>query len=334
VVANDKPPVLFLMGPTATGKTDLAIALGSHISIEVINVDSALVYRGMDIGTAKPEPAVLDQVPHHLIDIRDPVEAYSAAEFYRDATVRMKEIVARGRLPVLAGGTMLYFKVLLEGLADLPPSDAGVRRAICDEAEERGWPAMHRELAAVDPETAASLHPNHSQRIQRALEIYRLTGVAASQLKARQQQENSGIRPIGEDYEITQVALLPRNRTFLHERIAKRFELMLEQGFESEVIALRARGDLGLDLPAMRAVGYRQMWEHLDGQYGHDVMVESAVAATRQLAKRQLTWLRGWPDLQALYVDDGGNNLVPKQNLLSQILKLWQVSTIYKSVSQ
>jgi len=320
-VQKKKPQVVFIMGPTATGKTDLAVALGEQLPSEIISVDSSLVYRGMDVGTAKPDESLLARAPHHLIDIRDPAQSYSAAEFAKDAVALIEDICRRGRTPVLVGGTMLYFKVLLEGLADLPPSSQPVRDDICREAEAQGWPALHKQLADVDPETAASLHPNHSQRIQRALEIYRLTGVPASKLKARQPQQGD-ILPITEDYSVTQIALLPKNRALLHSRIAQRFYNMLELGFEEEVRSLYERGDLNPAMPAIRAVGYRQMWQYLEGEISWDEMIEKAVAATRQLAKRQLTWLRGWPDLHPEFIDDGAGNLVTAEYLLASALKV------------
>lgn len=289
------------MGPTASGKTALALEIAKHYPCEIISVDSALVYRGMDIGTAKPTAAELAQVPHHLIDILDPREAYSAADFRRDALRLIDEIRARGRLPLLVGGTMLYFRVLLEGIADLPSADAQVREAIALEAAQRGWPALHAELARVDPEAAAKIHPQHSQRIQRALEVFRITGRPLSQLQAESsavQQEAASAR-----YRWVQLAVSPQDRKVLHERIEVRFRAMLAAGFIEEVAALRRRGDLHPDLPSMRAVGYRQVWEYLAGLATYAEMVERGVIATRQLAKRQLTWLRSWTDLSWFYTD-------------------------------
>lgn len=321
MVSSKKPRVIFIMGPTASGKTDLAVALGEHLPTEIISVDSSLVYRGMDVGTAKPDEALLAKAPHHLIDIRDPAESYSAAEFARDAIALIEDIHQRGRIPLLVGGTMLYFRVLLDGLADLPPSSQTIRDDICREAERLGWPAMHSQLAAVDPESAANLHPNHSQRIQRALEIYRLTGTPASKLKAQPPREGE-IQPITEEYLVSQIALLPKNRALLHRRIAQRFHRMLELGFEAEVRSLHDRGDLNASMPAIRAVGYRQMWQYLEGEISRDEMIEKAIVATRQLAKRQLTWLRGWPNLHEEFIDDGVSELINERNLVERALKV------------
>jgi len=325
--AGDKPPAIFLMGPTASGKTDLAARLLDYLPAEIISVDSALVYRGMDIGSAKPDAAFLARAPHHLIDIRDPGDPYSAADFARDAIPLMAEISGRGRIPLLVGGTMLYFRVLLEGLAELPPSDPEIRAAINREAERCGWPEMHRQLMLVDPTTAHQLHPNHSQRIQRALEVYRLTGRTASELKQR--AGHWTIRPMGDAYQLVQLGLLAHSRQLLHERIARRFSAMLEHGLIEEVKQLRQRGDLSVDLPAIRAVGYRQVWDWLDGDGSCDEMVERAIAATRQLAKRQLTWLRGWPELQAVYIDDPQSGPRDIGELVANSLKFLQNSPIY-----
>ncbi|MFA5631383.1 MAG: tRNA (adenosine(37)-N6)-dimethylallyltransferase MiaA [Porticoccaceae bacterium] len=322
-----RPLAVFLMGPTATGKTDLAAELLHHIPAEIISVDSALVYRGMDIGSAKPDREFLARAPHHLLDIRDPAEAYSAADFASDAIPLMARIAAEGKVPLLVGGTMLYFRVLLEGLADLPPSDPGVRAAICAEAAQHGWPEMHRRLAEVDPASAAALHPNHSQRIQRALEIFRISGVPASELKAR--FSAGALKGIGDEYDIVQIALVPRNRALLHQRIATRFLRMLELGLEDEVKTLRKRGDLSLSHAAMRAVGYRQMWEYLEGAVSREEMIGKAIAASRQLAKRQLTWLRDWPDLQRIAVDDGGSRFLTLENLVADALKILDDRPIY-----
>ncbi|MEA3300854.1 MAG: tRNA (adenosine(37)-N6)-dimethylallyltransferase MiaA [Pseudomonadota bacterium] len=327
VDAGVRPLAIFLMGPTASGKTDLAARLVAHLPAEIISVDSALVYRGMDIGSAKPDAAFLARAPHHLIDIRDPAEAYSAADFAADAIPLMADIAARGRIPLLVGGTMLYFRVLLEGLAALPPSDPEVRAAINREAALLGWPALHRQLAAVDPASAAQLHPNHSQRIQRALEVHRLTGIPASELKGRTGAWT--VKPIGDDYRIVQFGLLPNSRQLLHERIARRFAAMLEQGLVEEVKRLRDRGDLSVDMPSIRAVGYRQVWGWLAGEYGVEEMRARAVAATRQLAKRQLTWLRGWPGLRIITLDDEAGNPRSGEELVGNCLKILQNSPIY-----
>ncbi len=285
------PPAIFLMGPTAAGKTDLAVALAQRLPCELISVDSALIYRGMDIGTAKPDAQLLAEFPHHLVDIRDPLESYSAAEFCADALQAMAQISAAGRIPLLVGGTMLYFKVLLEGLAEMPAADAVLRAELEAWAAAEGYAALHEELRRVDPQSAQRIHPNDPQRLVRALEVYRLSGLTMSEHRLRQQARgNQGLLP----YTVAQLAIAPAQRQILHERIALRFELMLEQGLISEVEALRARGDLHLGLPSMRAVGYRQVWEYLDGNIERHSMVERGVAATRQLAKRQFTWLRGW----------------------------------------
>jgi len=279
------------MGPTAAGKTDLAVALAQRLPCELISVDSALIYRGMDIGTAKPDAQLLAEFPHHLVDIRDPLESYSAAEFCTDALQAMAQISAAGRIPLLVGGTMLYFKALLEGLAEMPAADAVLRAELEAWAAAEGYAALHEELRRVDPQSAQRIHPNDPQRLVRALEVYRLSGLTMSEHRLRQQARgNQGLLP----YTVAQLAIAPAQRQILHERIALRFELMLEQGLISEVEALRARGDLHLGLPSMRAVGYRQVWEYLDGNIERHSMVERGVAATRQLAKRQFTWLRGW----------------------------------------
>ncbi len=285
------PPVIFLMGPTASGKTALAVHLAERFPLEIISVDSALVYRDMDIGTAKPDAETLAQAPHHLLDIRDPADAYSAAAFRRDALALMQDIVARGQVPLLVGGTMLYFRALLQGLDDLPQADPALRTAIEHEADALGWPALHARLAQVDAETAARLAPNDAQRIGRALEVYRLSGQPMSALLTLRGSEPALA------YRLLQLALIPTDRAQLHQRIAARFDAMLEAGLLDEVRRLRARYTLTPDLPAMRAVGYRQAWAHLDGETDAVAFREQAIAATRQLAKRQLTWLRSWPDV-------------------------------------
>jgi tRNA dimethylallyltransferase len=287
------------MGPTASGKTAFALEIAARFGGEIVSVDSALVYRGLDIGAAKPTPDEQARVPHHLLDVRDPWQAYSAAEFAQDARRALDDIAARGRLPVLAGGTGLYFQALLHGLAAMPAADAAVRADIGAQAGARGWPALHAELAQVDPAAAARIHATDPQRIQRALEVYRLTGKPISQW----QQEARGVRP---PFRVLKLILAPTDRAVLHERIARRFDLMLEQGFLDEMHRLRALPGMQaveapLDLPAVRAVGYRQAWEHLDGQGDAATFRERAIAATRQLAKRQLTWLRG--ELDARWFD-------------------------------
>jgi tRNA dimethylallyltransferase len=314
------------MGPTASGKTDLALALYGKLPVDIISVDSALVYRDMDIGSAKPDKSILARVPHQLIDIRDPEESYSAADFFRDVVPLLEQSHSRGRIPLLVGGTMLYFRVLLDGLGDLPPSDPAVRDSILNEAEQRGWPALHQELNKVDPVTAAQLHPNHSQRIQRALEIFRLTGVPASQLKASVAE---GFEPITDRFDIQQLGLVVKNRAILHQRIANRFEAMVAQGFIDEVRSLMARPGLNPDLPAMRAVGYRQVWGYLAGEYDYQTMVAKGIAATRQLAKRQLTWLRGWPDLKPIAIDDDRGKPRDFEQILANCLKFLENIPIY-----
>ncbi|MHB1093657.1 tRNA (adenosine(37)-N6)-dimethylallyltransferase MiaA [Thiobacillus sp.] len=290
--ASRHPPAIFLMGPTASGKTTLAVSLAEHFPLEIISVDSALVYRDMNIGTAKPDTATLARAPHHLLDIRDPTEAYSAAAFCDDARRLMADIVARGRVPLLVGGTMLYFRALLRGLDDLPRADAVLRNALAVKAAARGWPALHADLAKVDPPTAARLMPNDAQRIGRALEIFRLTGTPMSALLDRVHAELP--------YRVLQLALIPSDRAVLHQRIAARFDAMLAEGLVGEVETLRRTYALDADLPSMRAVGYRQAWACLDGDIDLNTLREQGIAATRQLAKRQLTWLRSWPDTVVL----------------------------------
>ncbi|EZH77487.1 tRNA delta(2)-isopentenylpyrophosphate transferase [Ectopseudomonas composti] len=297
------PPAIFLMGPTAAGKTDLALELARVLPCDLISVDSALVYRGMDIGTAKPERSVLEAFPHALIDIRDPAESYSAAEFRADALAAMAESAARGRIPLLVGGTMLYYKALLEGLADMPSADPVIRAELEARAATEGWEVLHRELAAVDPESAARIHPNDPQRLTRALEVYRASGLSMTEHRRRQAAGNPDTGTSGAwqlPYTVAQLAIAPAQRQVLHDRIAQRFRAMLEQGFVEEVEALRRRSDLHAGLPSIRAVGYRQVWEYLDGELSRDEMVERGIIATRQLAKRQFTWLRGWDGLQWL----------------------------------
>jgi tRNA dimethylallyltransferase len=287
------------MGPTASGKTDLAIQLADSLNCELISVDSALVYCGLDIGSAKPE------YPHHLIDIRDPAEIYSAADFVADASRLIAEIIGRGKTPLLVGGTMLYFKALLEGLAQMPGADVNIRREIESEAALHGWPHIHGELKKVDPVAAERIHPNHSQRLSRALEVYRASGVPITEW--HQQGLDSSPSGPTDRYRVVQLAICPSDRAELHERIQVRFQQMLQQGFVDEVRGLMGRGDLHLDLPSMRAVGYRQMWQHLEGLCSLEEATEQALAATRQLAKRQLTWLRKWPEVIWIRTDRAGN---------------------------
>lgn len=287
------PLAITLMGPTASGKTDLAITLAEQYNCEIISVDSALVYRGMDIGTAKPSAAEQARAPHRLIDIIDPAEAYSAADFRRDALAHMAEIVAAGKTPLLVGGTMLYFKALLEGLSSLPSADPAIREAIAAEAKQYGWQHLHQQLAEVDPVAAERIHPNDPQRLNRALEVYRITGKSLTELQAQQEQSKP-------PYRFVQFAIAPQDRAVLHERIALRFEQMLAANFEQEVAELYKRQELNPELPSIRSVGYRQMWSYLAGDIDYDEMVYRGVVATRQLAKRQMTWLRGWPEVNWL----------------------------------
>lgn len=278
------------MGPTASGKTGVAVDIVRELPCEIISVDSAQVYRRMDIGTAKPDSATLEAAPHHLIDVIDPDENYSAARFRDDALTLMREITERGRIPLLVGGTMMYFKTLLEGLSELPEADPAVRMVIDTMADESGWPALHRELSRVDPETAARLAPNDAQRIQRALEVFYITNRAMSDLLKKPKYVYFPYVPV-------KIALTPSDRSELHDRIASRFEAMLELGLIGEVRKLRADYALDLSLPSMRCVGYRQAWQYLDGEFGLATLREQGIAATRQLAKRQLTWLRSTKDV-------------------------------------
>ncbi len=283
-------PIVFLMGPTASGKTDAALSIAQDFPIEIISVDSALVYRGMDIGTAKPSLEIRSHVPHHLIDIRDPADSYSVAEFCKDTKKLIPEILARGNYPLLVGGTMMYFKSLVGGLSKMPSASPDIRAELDKQAKQKGWEAMHQQLAEVDPETAARLHPNDTQRIQRALEIFLSTGKTSTELR----KENKTVFP----FEYQSLAVSPAERSVLHQRIAQRFDYMLHHGLIEEVKGLMDRGDLHMNMPSMRAVGYRQVWEGLVENRSVDEIRERGIAATRQLAKRQLTWLRHWPDLQ------------------------------------
>ncbi len=291
------------MGPTAAGKTDLAIELSKVLPCELISVDSALVYRGMDIGTAKPSKAQLAEFPHRLIDILDPAQSYSAADFRTDALAAMAEITARGNIPLLVGGTMLYFKALLDGLADMPAADAEVRAQLEADAMAFGWQSLHDQLAEVDPVSAARIHPNDPQRLIRALEVYRVSGMSMTAHREQQTAQSTEAAASGRQqlpYTVANLAIAPADRKVLHHRIALRFEQMLDQGFLDEVLALRSRGDLHSGLPSIRAVGYRQVWDHLDGKLTRDEMQERGIIATRQLAKRQFTWLRSWENLHWL----------------------------------
>lgn len=295
---DQKPIAICLMGPTASGKTDLAVELTRRIPCDIISVDSGMVYRGMDIGTAKPDRKTLQQAPHRLIDIRDPAQPYSAAEFRRDALEEIEKILGQGRIPLLVGGTMLYFKVLCQGIAPMPAANQAVRDRIQSEADTQGWESLHRRLAGIDPAAAAKIHPNNPQRLMRALEVYELTGVPMGEHWRAHQKQSDDLLPC----RFTQFALQLEDRKELHRKIAVRFELMLEQGLVAEVETLYRRGDLSSAMPSIRAVGYRQVWDYLEGCLSYQQMAEKAIIATRQLAKRQLTWLRGWPELLSLDV--------------------------------
>ena len=300
---SDLPPAIFLMGPTAAGKTALALALHDALPVEIISVDSSQVYRGMDIGTAKPSRDELARAPHRLIDIRDPRQAYSAADFCADALGEMQDITRAGKIPLLVGGTMFYFRALEFGLSDLPSADPEVRARLAEDAATHGWPRMHARLQEADPESAARIHPNDTQRIQRALEIYELTGQSPSAL-------NVAKRRYSFPYRATKIALWPQDRARLHRRIADRFENMLKQGFIDEVEQLTRLDGLSLTMPSMRAVGYRQIWEYLIKKVNYSEMTEQAIAATRQFAKRQITWLRSYPDIRAF---DSADSLPEKE---------------------
>lgn len=298
-------PVIFLMGPTASGKTALAVELAAALPCDIISVDSALVYRDMNIGTAKPSAEILAVAPHRLIDIRDPEQCYSAAEFRAEALPLIDAIRGRGRIPLLVGGSMLYFRALAGGLADLPPADHRLRASLEREAQRIGWPVLHRRLAQVDPKTAARLHPNDAQRIQRALEVHSLTGDSLSCLIHRQ---------VGEQfpYPLIKYVMASAVRGILHQRIELRFRQMLAMDFVEEVVGLRSRSELDLSKPSMRAVGYRQVWNYLDGTYNYATMVERGIIATRQFAKRQLTWLRRERDAEWFDADEPHAHVVAR----------------------
>mgnify|MGYP001627134740 CR=1 FL=1 len=295
-------PAICLMGPTASGKTALAIELVQRFPMDIISVDSAQIYRGMDVGTGKPDAATLALAPHRLIDFLDPAESYSAARFCADARREMADIRAQGRIPLLVGGTMLYFKALRDGLAQMPAADPEVRAQILAQAQAEGWASVHAALASVDPVAAARIHPNDPQRLQRALEVFRVSGRSlsdwqqAGKLRAPTEQADSE--------SLLFMAIQPAERAVLHDRIAARFRTMLDDGLVAEVEKLKARPDLHIGLPSIRSVGYRQVWQYLDHEYGYDAMVERGIIATRQLAKRQITWLRSWGDLHNFDSDD------------------------------
>lgn len=299
-----QPPVICLMGPTASGKTALAMALHDALPCDIISVDSALIYQNMDIGTAKPTLDELANYPHRLINLRDAAQSYSAADFCQDALVEIAKIRANNRIPLLVGGTMMYFKSLIEGISPLPTADSDIRKQIEVEAAEQGWEVMHEQLTKIDPVSAQRIHPNDPQRLTRAIEVFRITGNTLTQL--------TQIKGDKLDGDVLQFAITPKERSTLHERIELRYQQMITQGFEQEVIKLKKRDDLHENLPSIRCVGYRQMWQYLGGECDHKEMVFRGVCATRQLAKRQLTWLRSWPNLQWLTTDDETN--------LSQVL--------------
>ncbi|WP_455220420.1 tRNA (adenosine(37)-N6)-dimethylallyltransferase MiaA [Kaarinaea lacus] len=300
---TNKPPAIFLLGPTASGKTDIAVRLVEDLPCEIISVDSAMVYRDMNIGTAKPGAEILEKAPHRLIDICDPSEAYSAAQFAEDALREMNDICASGKIPLLVGGTFLYFRALAEGLSPLPAANPKMRAHLDAEAKSVGWPEMHRRLAAVDPDTATRVHPNDPQRIQRALEVYEITGESMSSILRR---DNPGELP----YNVSKIIVAPSDRAMLHERIAIRFKQMLELGLVEEVDLLFQRGNLHRDLPSIRAVGYRQVWAYLEGELQYAEMIQRGIVATRQFAKRQFTWLRS--DKEGAWFDALENNIYSK----------------------
>lgn len=304
-------PVICLMGPTASGKTPLAVQLVQQLPCDIISVDSAMVYRGMDIGTAKPDAQTLQIAPHRLIDICDPAEAYSAGKFRDDVLREIDAIHATDRIPLLVGGTMMYFRVLLQGIANLPRADEALRAALTARALQEGWEALHAELMEVDPVAAVKIHANDAQRIQRALEVFTLTGKPISE------HQRSDTSPLA-GYHVLSLALMPETRINLHERIARRFNQMLDDGFIDEVRALMQRGDLTPLMPSIRSVGYRQAWDYLAGDIDETQMRETAIAATRQLAKRQMTWLRTWPDCH--YID---SDLAGVENQATQLIKLF-----------
>ncbi len=304
---STKLPVITLMGPTASGKTALAIKLHKQYGMEVVSVDSALIYRGMDIGTAKPTVSEQAQAPHALIDICDPTEVYSAADFRKDALAEINVIHQRGNIPLLVGGTMLYFKALVDGIADLPEANAQLREQIKQQAATSSWQDLHQQLASFDPSSAARINANDHQRLMRAIEVYRLTGKTLTKLNQQ---------PIDKlPFDIHQFAIAPQEKAQLHVLIEQRFKLMLELGFEAEVKALMRRGDLDLSLPSMRSVGYRQMWQYLSGEIEYQEMVFRGIVATRQLAKKQMNWLKSWPSLTWLHSGEVGNSKIITESL-------------------
>ena len=307
---NKSLPIICIMGPTASGKTALAMGLYDHLPVDIISVDSALVYKHMNIGTAKPTHEEVAKYPHQLIDMIDEAKSYSASDFCDDALKAIENSHANNRIPVLVGGTMMYFKSLIEGISPLPAANAEIRKNIEQEVKDKGWDSLHKELATIDPVSAARIHKNDPQRLSRAIEVYRLTGKTLTELteiKGKKLQGN-----------VLQFSLIPKDRSLLHKRIEIRFNQMITQGFEEEVVKLKERQDLHIDLPSMRCVGYRQMWQYLNGEYNHEEMIYRGICATRQLAKRQLTWLRSWQGATHLTMEDK-NNL---QQIISSIKKL------------
>lgn len=320
--SNLKKQVIFLTGPTASGKTDLAIELSKIIPADLISVDSALVYKGMDIGTAKPDKETLKQYPHRLVDIRDPADAYSASDFRDDALEAIAEIHDVGRTPILVGGTVLYYKALLNGLDGLPPSNPIIRAKIEARAEEKGWPAVHEELREIDPVTAERLHPHHNQRIQRALEVYEITGQTMTEIHRQQVGQDS----FASQYDLRQLMMMPRERSTLHDRIEKRLGIMFEQGLVDEVREMFERGDLTTEHPSVRAVGYRQLWSYFEGDYDLDEAKFRILVGTRKLAKRQLTWFRSWPNLTNLFTDFADSSPLGKEQLVKEALKIFNLN--------
>jgi tRNA dimethylallyltransferase len=310
-----RPPAICLLGPTASGKTDLAIEIVQRLPCEIVSVDSAQIYKEMNIGTGKPDAATLAKAPHRLIDFLDPAKAYSASQFRHDALQEMEAIRAAGKIPLLVGGTMLYFRALRDGLATMPASNAQVREEILAKADREGWAAVHAQLAEVDPESAQRIHPNDPQRLQRALEVYLVSGKT---MTAHHLQQNSTQVAADLPFNLHFFAIQPQDRAVLHNKIAMRFERMIEQGLIAEVERLYARGDLDLSMPSMRAVGYRQTWRYIAGELRFDAMVEQGIIATRQLAKRQITWMRSWENLRSF----DSENVKTLDSLLNSISRV------------